>query len=368
MPYRSRTRSLLKGVALAVGMAAVASAGAGAALAAPAVPAARSATVSSPVASAGLGWSLAEYSTSTRTHPGRTTLYAVSPQGRKYAVRSWSGAAYYLLDWSGDGRRALLSNYNGTFEQINVRTGMVVNRFRLPKDVTVIGYTRPEGENLLAYSGTSLVRYNLEGTLQKVLAKDGTAESIESPDGLTVIAGTTSGIKVISNLGGVTKRLSTPIASGCGPVRWWNQTTVLAACVEKHGPAILRLWLFPVNGGRVRALTTQRHGRSPDLGDVDAWKLTSGVYTQALGACGTEFIAKQWRNGSAHEVPVPGYDNIHIVTGYRTSLLVQAQNPCGIGNSLLWFNPASRSVKYVFHTPDNVAGVISVVPFGRPLS
>jgi hypothetical protein len=368
MPYHSRTRSLLKDVALAVGMAAVASAGAGAALAAPAVPAARSATLSSPVASAGLGWSLAEYSTSTRTHTGKTTLYAVNRQGHKYAVYSWSRNPFYVVDWSGDGQRALVANYNGSFEQINVLTGTLVNKFSLPKAVTVIGYTRPDGENLLAYGSRGLVRYNLEGQLQKVLSKDARS-SIESPDGITVISGTTTGLEQISNLGGVIKRISNPAGiAGCGPVRWWNSTTVLAICVEKKGPEVPRLWLFPVNGGRVRALTAQRDDRGADLGDVDAWKLTSGVYTQAIGACGTEFIAKQWRNGSAHEVPVPGYDNIDIVTGYRARLLLRAQNPCGIGNSMLWFDPASRSVKYVFHTPDNETGVVAAVPFGRPLS
>jgi hypothetical protein len=56
------------------------------------------------------------------------------------------------------------------------------------------------------------------------------------------------------------------------------------------------------------------------------------------------------------------------VTGYRARLLVRAQNPCGIGNSMLWFDPASRSVKSVFHTPDNETGVVAAVPFGRPLS
>jgi hypothetical protein len=203
-----------------------------------------------------------------------------------------------------------------------------------------------------------------------VLTKTGDG-AIDSPDGTSVIVGTSSGIEQVSNAGGVIKRLHTPVAVfGCGPDRWWNATTVLATCGEKHGPPIPRLWLFPINGGRVTALTAQRNGHGLDQGDVDAWKLTTGVYLQALGPCGVEFIATQSRNGSVHQVPIPGvhFPSDRIVTGHGSSLLVQADNGCSGGASLLWFNTRTKKVTWVFHPAATVAGVESAVPFGRPVS
>lgn len=117
---------------------------------------------------------------------------------------------------------------------------------------------------------------------------------------------------MLSNSAAVIKNINTPAAElGCSPVRWWNATTVLGECTQKHGPIDPRLWLFPVNGGKVTALTAQRGNTSRDLGDVNAYKLTSGVYLQALGPCGVEFIATQSADGSAHQVNIPG---VHYAT------------------------------------------------------
>jgi len=186
-----------------------------------------------------------------------------------------------------------------------------------------------------------------------------------------VIVGTLYGLEQVSNTGGVIKRLHAPIAVfECSPDRWWNATTVLATCGARHGSGAPRLWLFPVSGGRVRALTSQRNGSGEDQGDVNAWQLTSGVYLQALGACGVVFIAKQGSNGQAHRVLVPGvsYASDLIITGHGSSLLVDANNGCPEGATLVWFNPGTKKVTWVFHTPKNTIGVESVVPFGRPLS
>jgi TolB protein len=371
----------LKVAALVAALLTAAGGSAGAAIAAPSAHPVRPA--SSHVPTVGLGWSVAEYSASsvpTAKHKvkGKTTLYAVSPNGQKYAFYSWpAGAntgpgAYLLVDWSGDGQRVLVRNGYNKFEEISLATGKVVNSFKLPSYALAIGYTRPDGLNILAVGNLGSVRrYDLTGKLTKILTKTSNGV-IDSPDGKTVIVGTRYGLNVLSNdVGAVVKKLHAPIAvSGCSPVRWWNATTVLATCGASHGSGLFRLWLFPVSGGRVRALTAQRNGTGEDQGDVDAWQLTSGVYLQALGACGVLFIAKQGPNGQAHRVLVPGvrYASDLIITGHGSSLLVDANNGCPEGATLVWFNPGTKRVTWVFHTPTDVTGVESVVPYGRPVS
>jgi len=373
-----RIRLSVKGAAVVAAVLAAAS-GAGAALAAPGVHPAKAELSLVPLRQVGLGWSIVEYSAAkVSPHPttGKTTLYAVSPQGRKFAFFSWPSvrpglSSYFLVDWSGDGQRVLMANGYNKFEQISLATGKVINRFKLPSSASAMSYTRPLGENILASFGSgSIRRYDLQGNLTKVLTKTSQG-AIESPDGTTVIVGTSYGVEQVSNVGGVLKRLHVPVAVfGCSPDRWWSANTVLATCGAKRGTGSPRLWLIPISGGRAKALTAQRNGHGPDLGDIDAWKLTTGVYLQALGPCGVEFIATQSRDGSAHRVPVPGlhFASDHIVTGTGSSLLVQADSGCGGGASLVWFNTHTEKVTWLFHPPADIAGVESVAPFGRPVS
>lgn len=368
-----------KGAAVVTVAVAAAVSGTAVALAARSAHPAKVASSLVPLRQVGPGWSVVEYSAAkVSSHPtkGKTTLYAVSPRGRTFAFYSWPAArpglsSYFLVDWSGDGQRVLVANGYNKFEQISLATGKVISAFKLPSPAMAIGYTRPHGENILASFGVGGIRrYDLQGRLAKVLTKTGQG-AIDSPDGTSVIVGTSYGVEQVSNVGGVIRRMHVPVAVfGCGPDRWWNASTVLATCSARRGSGAPRLWLFPVNGGRARALTAQRDGHGPDFGDIDAWKLTTGVYLQALGACGVEFIATQWRNGSAHQVSIPGvhFPTERIITGQGSSLEVKADNGCGGGASLLWFNTHTKKVTWVFHPATTVAGVEQAVPFGRPVS
>jgi len=374
-----RFRLGFKGAAVVAAVLAATATGARVALAMPSAHPAKAASSLVPLRQVGFGWSIVEYSAA-RVAPhvskGKTTLYAVSPGGRKFPFFSWPAAkpslsSFSVLDWSGDGQRVLVVNGYNKLEQISLATGKIINSFKLPSSASAMAYTRPHGENILASFGVGGIRrYDLDGHLTIVLTKRGDG-AIESPDGTSVIVGTSYGIEQVSNVGGVLKRLHTPVAVfGCGPDRWWNATTVLATCGERHGSTAPRLWLFPVSGGRVTALTAQRSGNGRDLGDVDAWKLTTGAYLQALGPCGVEFIATQSPNGSAHQVTIPGvhFPSDHIVTGRGSSLLVQADNGCSGGASLVWFNTGTKKVTWVFHPAADIAGVEGAVPFGRPSS
>jgi TolB protein len=323
----------------------------------------------------GPGWALTEI---WRGHGGEghplkaapVSLDLVDPAGGRYVVRRWPATKNppSLVDWSGDKGRALLSTGGRGFEQVALTTGGV-SPFRVPGGVNVIGYTRPDGLNLLGWRKAGgqerLARYSLTGQLVRVLglgAYDGSA--MYSSSGVTLAVAGQTGVQLISNAGGVVRRLPVPGTSpeaGCYPARWWNSGTILATCVAR-GSGRNRLWLVPANGARPTALTPARGNHSPDFGDLNAWRLRSGLYLQSAGACGTVQIFRQAVGGSIQLVKVPHTaGNNQVVTGSASGLLIQAPDGCGTGDSLLWFNPASQHESWLFHS-----GVTGVVPFGEP--
>jgi len=324
----------------------------------------------------GPGWELAQYTSGTQAKHGPTTLYLVSPAGTRYPLYTWRASAGFapgLIAWSGDKTRALFNgNSQGQVAQLDLLTG-TMTRFRLAGLAYAIGYTRPDGLNILGVRITdqtaTLARYSLTGKLVKVLAASG-GESIGgaySADGTRLAVSGTTGLRLISNAGGVIRRLPVPGTDpkmGCWPSRWWNAGAVLAGCYDKKYDTV-RLWLVPVSGAKPVALTPQRTPAGPDYGDIDGWRLPSGLYLQSLGACGTLEFNKQNANGSVTPVKVPGTLNIstRIVTADGPWLLVDAITGCGGSQSLLWFNPATRAERWLFRTPASASGVEAVVPY-----
>lgn len=376
-PRITRIRPALKGAALVAAVLTATGSAAGVALAAPSAHLASKTTPSLvPLSQVGPGWSIAEYSAATvplvkHRKKGKTTLYAVSPQGKKYPFFSWPASlpgtgTFSVVDWSGDGQRVLVGNFFNKYEQISLKTGKVINTFKLPPDIQVVSYTRPHGENILTTGpdAQGARRYDLSGKLQVTFSKAGFG-AIDSPDGTTVILGTKSGLEVLANAGGVVRKLRPPSGIGfCEPLRFWSAKTVLAQCSTLNSGKPPRLWLFPAGGGKVTALTPQRSGKSGDLGDLDGWQLTSGVYLQAAGACGSEFVATL--NGKQVKLPGVSYPSDHIWTGHGASLLVGPDNGCSGGAALVWFNPHTKHVTWVLRPPKNTIGVLSVALFGRP--
>jgi hypothetical protein len=322
-----------------------------------------------PWASVGAGWVLAEYSLGTTSKPAPTTLYLVNPSGGKYAVYQWAAsktAAPRLLAWSGDKSRALLeTGSQNLLEQLNLRTGKAA-RVNLPVDVLPVGYTRPSGLQLLgaAVSGSAetLARYTLAGKRAQVLGTQAYgASAIYTPDGTELAVSAGAGLLLVSNTGRVIRKLPVSAADpriGCGAVRWWNPGTVLAECTPKGGDAA-QLWLVPANGAKPKALTPVRKS-GPDLGDLDAWPLPSGLYLQSAGACGQLELNKQAKNGSVAPVQVPGLPagtSLEVVTALGPQLLLHDRG-CTPGGQLVWFNPATKAEKWLFKT-----GAEAVVPY-----
>jgi hypothetical protein len=321
----------------------------------------------------GAGWVLTEYtSAAPEGGSGPAELYLISPSGTRYELASWPNwrSAPQLIAWSPDGQRALFQVFSGKggTEVRTLATGQV-STFVMQGEVNPIGFTTPRGLNIMggqpSGSGTSLARYSLSGRLLQRLGYSADGQVLYAPSGTEFATGTSTGVKLVSNGGGLIRNL--PVhgtsANSCNPVRWWNSGTILASCVPPDS-AIPQLWLVPVSGARPTALTPPRKVSSGDLGDLDAWQLPSGLYLQAAGPCAVLQIFKQARNGSITLVTVPhtASDN-RVLTALGSRLLIQAPTSCTGSDSLLWFNPASHAEQWLIRAPGNVIGASIAIPF-----
>ncbi len=318
---------------------------------------------------------LAQYTTAAPEggKTGPATLYLVSPGGARYRLARWPDfrTAPELVAWSPDGRRALFQVFSGKggVEQLTLATGRM-STFVMQGAATPIGYTTPDGLNIVGSrpsgNGAIVARYSLSGRLVQSLGYFAGGQPLYAPSGTEFAAGASHGIKLVSNRGALIRQLPVPgtSANTCGPVRWWNSGTILASCAPP-GTAAQRLWLVPVSGAHPKALTPPRNpARSGDFGDLDAWRLSSGLYLQAAGACGVLHIYRQAPGGSIKLITVPhtNGDN-RVLTARGSRLLVQAPTDCTGSVSLLWYDPGTRAEQWLIRAPGNVIGVASAVPF-----
>jgi TolB protein len=321
------------------------------------------------------GWALAEYTTGSSQVAGPVTLYMLDPEGGMYRLYRWPTTTqpWFLLAWSGDKTRVLLQQLGTsqpTLHQLTLATGQITT-FTLPSTVTqVLGYTRPDGKNILV-AQNGIARYSLTGAFQVQLGPGGTqyATAVSSRDGLTEVVSGGTGVALVSNAGGMVRWLPVPgadaKAGGCMPVRWWNASDVLAACLPSQmSVPEEQLWLVPVSGAPPTALTPPRSGGS-DFGDIDAWQLPTGLYLQALPGCGSPFIVKQAADGSLQAVTVPGSSggDVVIATTTADSMLIRQPRECDPGSSLTWFNPATGVVQPVLTAQPNSTGVVAAVAY-----
>ena len=320
----------------------------------------------------GPGWVLAQYTTAAPEggKTGPATLYLISPGGARYQLAHWPDfrTAPELVAWSPDGKRALFQVFSGKggVEQLALATGRM-STFVMQGNATPIGYTTPRGLNIVGTrpsgNGTIVARYSLSGRLVQSLGFGG---ALYAPSGTEFAAGASHGIKLVSNRGALIRQLPVPgtSANTCNPVRWWNSGTILASC-SPPGSGVPRLWLVPVSGARPKALTPPRNpARTGDFGDLDAWRLSSGLYLQAAGACGVLHIYRQAPGGSIKLITVPhtNGDN-RVLTARGSRLLVEAPTDCTGSVSLLWYDPGTRAEQWLIRAPGNVIGVANAVPF-----
>ncbi len=355
----------------------------------------------------GTGWTLAEMSTAqpgpdgTATDGGTVTTYLVDPVGGKYQIQTSAGPPPVLLGWSGNGQEALFEVPPGStgtgvgFELLSLTTGSM-SALSLPAGVSAVGFTRPDGLNILAVDQTAtayqLERFNLEGTYQATIGslpvKQGVTPNwpdcgtdcgaLSSPTGLYAVWGVDGDeMQFLSNAGGpVIRRLPVPGSgspSSCAPLTWWNADTVLASCYAPDAVS-QRLWLVPVDGTSPTALTGPSGSITGGGLVTGAWQGADSVYVNATDAAlcpsaasGPGGLSVDTLNGgSLQQVSVSGTTNNHtsVVSALDGRLLLLAETGCPGSSGLIWLDPSTGATQVLLAAPASEAGVVAAAPFG----
>ncbi len=361
----------------------------------------------------GPGWVLAEVTTAVpdadgqAAGPGTVTTYLVDPRGGRYLVRQWSGTqTATLIAWSGNAVTALYSDLTpGSstlgYSLLNLATGQIT-QLVLPAAVSVAGFTRPDGLNLVAVQQGplryKLQRYSLTGTLTAELSylpvRPGQPSwvgcgigcgALSSPDGITAVWGVTGDeMQLVGNRGGIIRRLHVPDSGtppSCSPISWWGPGVILASCAAPAPTGTVptglarRLWLVPADGAAPTALTLASGSPSGAGFYTGAWQAGGTVYVtatsstqcpQAASGPGGMDILRLGAGGTATAIPVPGTTGYHnsIVGSAGGRLFVLAQTSCPGTSSLLSFDPADSASQTLLTAPSTEAGVISAMAFG----
>jgi hypothetical protein len=336
-------------------------------------PAAPRSAAAVPWKSVGAGWVLAEYSTGTFVNRGTTTLDLVSPAGAKYPMFTWTKSARppTLIAWSPSKTEALLRVSGNAYERLNLQT-RTMTAVNLWTSAKIVSYTLPTGLQLLdddtkttapgAAWTESVERLTKTGQPAKVIVtvKHGTndhtaMDPVYAPDGASIAVSAPGGVAVVSNAGGAVKKLPVQAPDltandGCQIARWWNSTTILAACAGQ-------LWLVPASGAKPTPLT-----KSGTASNFAAWHLPSGLFVNSAGAC-IAMLNKQNADGSLTHLQIPGLSWPRVLTAAGPRLLLESDNtPCvgqtDPGDAVAWYNPATKAKQMLF-----AQGVFSILPF-----
>jgi hypothetical protein len=338
----------------------------------------------------GPGWTLATWSPGEPTwETASTTLYLVDPTGNRYAITTFTpeeSVRMSLLDWSGDGGRALFGAQNpppDTVISVDMHTGA--------KTTIAVGghpeFTRPDGKALLVSNGyqhddkrpLTLRRLDLNGNEQmryptEQLGGAGhfTGDHLESPDGTRLVLDTGQAMVVMGNDGLIQHTVPAPMADGkCRAVRWWSADVVLTQCTEDHSFGS-QLWTVPLDGSAPTALTAVNSGSGDDpgfkgdLGDGIAWQLPGGTFLQSAGPCGTSFLSRLTPDGHTARVDVPGMnDSVQVAGVNGDKLALLGKVGCGDTTSLVSYDPATNSSTVLLGPAVNGGRVTEAIPFGR---
>jgi Tol biopolymer transport system component len=305
-----------------------------------------------------------------------TTLYLVDPEGGRYAITTFpppgDGPSPKLVDWSGDGSRALFETDGTstvTLTEVDLHTG-TKNSFTVNGNGYVTArYTRPEGKAVLLetrhdYGPGSLERVDLAGNHQLTYpVGQGFGGYLSAPDGTQLVVSTGSGLAMMGNDGSTGKALPVAGQTDCSPTRWWDSGSTIA--VARCGSSQSQLWLVPIDGRTPTALTAPTNGKGPDYGDRNAWQLPAGTYVQATGACGVIYLARLNADGTTSQVSVPGLQSrsVVVIGANGGHLDLQARAGCGPGQSLLDYDPAAGTSTVLLGPSINGGGVVDAVPY-----
>lgn len=338
----------------------------------------------------GPGWTLATWTmdpyvpgnppaTDKPTDETDTTLYLVGPSGDRYPITTFpahgDGYGPQLVDWSGDGERALINDRSvqpPTTISVDLQTG----------EQTVIPinadtrfdprFTLPSGEALLLTHDNgsqppTLERVDMDGQRELLYPTDKLAspfagDFLSTTDGTQLVLALGAGrLAVMGNDGTVVRTISVPGANYCGPARWWDGETLLAHCNSDLMDQP-QLWLIPIDGGAPTALTAP----NTQEGDGNAWQVAAGTFVQTASQCSTYVLEKLNADGTTSPVTVPGTDpggSIFVIGVSGDDLIVRAAVSCGPGEALIDYDPAANTSTVLLGPSVNGGSVTTAVAY-----
>ena len=299
------------------------------------------------------GWVVVIYSADT-TSPyadGPSVMYLVSPEGDRYELAAFQAGG------SEPDQVGNLSN-NGTHVVTVLSDQVSHDTYVMSLDIAtgsqrVIQYveggvsistTLPTGRDVVILHTTfSPTMDNLE-----VYRVNGSrfADIISLPsqfpgltwlyglDGTYLLVGDTTGLLVYSNDGTYVRSLDTP-PGYCEPVRWWDETTILAACIPQDVLDNLGfyhvLWLIPLDGSPGQPLTAPPPANWDvvEFGHADAWRAGGQTILQWWGDCAARGIQVLQPGGTGDWLTVEpsGSHWIHAQAG--NDLVIHSIPGCG---------------------------------------
>ncbi|KAB7754099.1 MULTISPECIES: hypothetical protein [Mycobacteriaceae] len=355
----------------------------------------------------GDGWTLATWNPVAGRRPGERpapdeappakaadTLFLIDPAGHRYAITTFEpndkGWKPHLLDWSGDGGRALFSMGDDTVIVVDLHTG---NQTSFPTRASA-RFSRPNGQAIVLSSSSqdqpsTLQRVDLAGNVQLTYPTENLAgagrfggDYLETPDGTTLVLSTANrgndaaprtdnSFVLMGNDGTVGRVLPVPMPGAvCRTTRWLAPTDFVASCTAQKS-AGSQLWKVPIDGSAPTALTAVNNAKNEpgfdgDYGDIDAWQLPSGTFVQSLGACGVIFLSRVTADGHTQRVKVPGAgDKIDVVGASGDSLILKSTSGCSPSTALMSYDPAANSTKVLLGPTVNDGRVVDAMTFAE---
>jgi len=258
-------------------------------------------------------------------------LVLVAPDGdtrtlyRRKVSRRLGG--FVLLDWSADGRTALLTatGRRGPLAiRVDVPSG-AVHQQRVRRLETAM--LDPDGSGILASRWKSrrsnmlvLDRIGWDGERTR-LRRGITGTLTPGPDGTVVVSDRRRGkvqLTLSTQDGTVLHRWRS--RGYCTPVRWWDDHRLLQTCGQD-------LRLVDAAAGRATWLT-RRHAQG-DYGHLDARYDGGRLYVQAAGGCGYAFVVRRTRAGAMRHLQVPGaVGSVVLVDAVGKELVIQHAASC----------------------------------------
>lgn len=363
------------------------------------------ASVQVPWDQVGDGWTLATWNPVRGRRPGErpapdeappektaNTLFLIDPAGRRYAITTFApndkGWKPRLVDWSGNGGRALMSTGDSVIV-VDLHTG---SQTSFPSSASA-RFSRPNGEAIVLSTSIpdrpgTLQRVDLAGNVQLTYPTENPAgagrfggDYLETPDGTTLVLSTSNrghdepvrtdnSFVLMGNDGTVGRVLPVPMPDAvCRTVRWLAPTDFVASCSTLRSAAG-QLWKVPLDGSAPTALTALNNAKNEpgfegDYGDVAAWQLPSGMFVQSLGACGVVFLSRVTADGHTQRVKVPGAgNNIDVVGASGGSLVLKSTTGCSPSEALMSYDPAANATKVLLGPTVNDGHVVDALTFG----